>query len=56
VAQSSKDNDSLVYLHLADSNPERELVTIRHLQSYQSRGVNHFLRMLREGVMAKASN
>ena len=56
VAQSSKDNDTLAYLPLADSNPERELVIIRHLQSYQSRGVTQFLRMLKDGVMAKAHN
>jgi LysR family transcriptional regulator, hydrogen peroxide-inducible genes activator len=55
VAQSSKDSDSLVYLHLSDSKPERELVIIRHLQSYQSRGVAQFLRMLKEGIMAHAS-
>lgn len=56
VTQSSKDNDTLAYLHLADSNPERELVIIRHLQSYQSRGVTQFLSMLKNGVMARAGN
>jgi len=55
VTQSSKDIDSLVYLHLADSNPERELVIIRHLQSYQSRGVAQFLRMLKAGAMEHVS-
>ncbi len=56
VTQSSKDIDSLVYLPLADSNPERELVIIRHLQSYQSRGVAQFLRMLKEGIMEHTSH
>lgn len=51
IARSSKDEGNLVYLHLADSKPERELVIIRHLQSYQSRGVGQFLNMLRAGAL-----
>ncbi|MCC6415316.1 MAG: LysR family transcriptional regulator [Opitutaceae bacterium] len=51
IARSSKDDGNLVYLHLEDTKPERELVIIRHLQSYQSRGVSQFLTMLRAGAV-----
>lgn len=51
VTQSSKDLDTLAYLPLADSKPERELVIIRHQQRYQSRGVMQFLGMLKAGVV-----
>lgn len=51
VTQSSKDLDTLAYLPLADTKPERELAIIRHQQSYQSRGVMQFLGMLKAGVV-----
>lgn len=54
IARSSKDDGNLVYLQLEDTKPERELVIIRHLQSYQSRGVTQFLNMLRAGALAPA--
>lgn len=54
IARSSKDDGNLVYLQLEDTKPERELVIIRHLQSYQSRGVTQFLNMLRAGALARA--
>ncbi|MFI5357549.1 MAG: LysR family transcriptional regulator [Opitutales bacterium] len=54
ITQSSKDLDTLVYLRLADSSPERELVVVRHLQRYQSRGVTQFLTMLKAGVPLRA--
>jgi LysR family hydrogen peroxide-inducible transcriptional activator len=56
VARSSKDADNLVYLKLAGSQPERELVIIRHQQRYQSRGVTQFLSMLRAGALLPASH
>lgn len=55
-AQSSKDIDDLVYLPLDGSNPVRELVIIRHLQRFQSRGVTQFISMLKDGVMFSAVN
>lgn len=51
IAQSSKDFDNLVYLPLAGAQPERELVIVRHLQRYQSRGVTQFITMLKAGVL-----
>ena len=51
IARSTKDDGNLTYLQLDDTKPERELVIIRHLQSYQSRGVTQFLHMLRAGAL-----
>ena len=56
IARSSKDDGNLVYLQLDDTKPERELVIIRHLQSYQSRGVTQFLNMLRAGALLPATH
>jgi len=50
IARSSKDDGQITYLELADTQPTRELVIVRHLQSYQSRGVLQFLKMLRQGL------
>lgn len=50
VTRAREDTDSLVYIELADGSPTRELVTIRHLQRYQSRGVSQFLKLLHESV------
>lgn len=47
------DDTSLVYLRLADSAPTRQLAVIRHLQRYQSRGAEQFLRLLRDYVAEK---
>ena len=47
LARSPDDRDSLVYLRLTGSAPTRELVVIRHLQRYQSRGAEQFLALLR---------
>jgi LysR family hydrogen peroxide-inducible transcriptional activator len=49
-ARLPDDKDSLVYLRLTGSVPTRELVVVRHLQRYQSRGVEQFLSLLREHV------
>ncbi|MBI4625345.1 MAG: LysR family transcriptional regulator [Verrucomicrobia bacterium] len=48
VARLADDRDSLTYLRLTGSEPTRELVVIRHLQRYQSRGAEQFLALLRE--------
>src|SRR4051812_25094186 len=48
VAQAPEDRKTLVYITLAVGAPTRELVVIRHLQRYQSRGAEQFLALLRE--------
>lgn len=53
--QSSKDSDTLAYLHFEGEQPERELVVVRHLQRYQSRGVTQFLAMLKAGRVSPAA-
>jgi LysR family hydrogen peroxide-inducible transcriptional activator len=48
VAQVPEDKKSLVYIALAGANPIREVVVIRHMQRYQSRGAEQLLTVLRE--------
>ncbi len=50
LARQPEDRDTLTYLRLTGSEPARELVVIRHVQRYQSRGVEQFLALLRESV------
>ena len=50
LARLPEDGDTLTYLRLTGSEPTRELVIIRHLQRYQSRGAEQFLTLLREHV------
>ena len=50
LARSPDDQDTLTYLKLTGSDPTRELVVIRHLQRYQSRGAEQFLSLLRQHV------
>jgi LysR family transcriptional regulator, hydrogen peroxide-inducible genes activator len=50
IARLPDDRDTLTYLRLTGSEPTRELVIIRHLQRYQSRGAEQFLTVLREHV------
>jgi LysR family hydrogen peroxide-inducible transcriptional activator len=50
LARLPDDRDTLTYLRLTGSQPTRELVVIRHLQRYQSRGAEQFLALLREHV------
>jgi LysR family transcriptional regulator, hydrogen peroxide-inducible genes activator len=50
LARQPDDHDTLTYLRLTGSEPTRELVIIRHLQRYQSRGSEQFLTALREHV------
>lgn len=53
VDRLPEDRDTLTYLRLAGSAPSRELVIIRHLQRYQSRGAEQFLGILRDYVRAE---
>lgn len=50
LARLPEDRDTLTYLRLTGSVPTRELVVIRHLQRYQSRGAEQFLSLLRDHV------
>lgn len=50
IARLPDDRDTLTYLRLTGSAPTRQLVVIRHLQRYQSRGAQQFLALLREHV------
>jgi LysR family hydrogen peroxide-inducible transcriptional activator len=50
LARLPDDRDTLTYLRLTGSEPTRELVIIRHLQRYQSRGAEQFLSLLRAHV------
>lgn len=54
LARLPDDRDNLTYLRLTGSQPTRELVVIRHLQRYQSRGAELFLSLLREHVRAQS--
>ncbi|MGA2016298.1 MAG: LysR substrate-binding domain-containing protein [Opitutaceae bacterium] len=48
VARSPDDAQSLVYVTLADAEPIREIVVLRHMQRYQTRGAEQFLSLVRE--------
>ncbi len=50
VDREPRDHETLTYLRLTGSAPTREVVVIRHLQRYQSRGVQQFLGALRAHV------
>ena len=53
LARHEEDRDSLVYLRLSGEEPRRELVVIRHLQRYQTRGAEEFLQLLRDHVRTR---
>src|SRR6185295_12040241 len=53
LARLPDDNDTLTYLRLTGTTPTRELVIVRHLQRYQSRGAEQFLAVLREEVASR---
>jgi LysR family transcriptional regulator, hydrogen peroxide-inducible genes activator len=53
LARHEEDRESLVYLRLSGDEPRRELVVVRHLQRYQTRGAEEFLRLLREHVRSR---
>jgi len=48
VARSPEDAQSLVYVTLSDAEPIREIVVLRHMQRYQTRGAEQFLSLVRE--------
>lgn len=50
LARLPDDRDTLTYLRLTGTTPTRELVIVRHLQRYQSRGAEQFLAVLREEI------
>jgi len=50
ITLSPSDEDSLVYITLADEKPYRELAVIRHMQRFQSRGVALFMTILKEYI------
>jgi LysR family hydrogen peroxide-inducible transcriptional activator len=50
-ARAAEDKGVLTYVDLADSEPVREIAVLRHLQRYQTRGVEQFLKVLREGPL-----
>jgi LysR family transcriptional regulator, hydrogen peroxide-inducible genes activator len=56
LARLPDDRDVLTYLRLTGSEPTRNLAIIRHLQRYQSRGVEQFLALLREHVATRHPN
>jgi LysR family transcriptional regulator, hydrogen peroxide-inducible genes activator len=47
-AKSAEDQGAIAFISLADSEPIREIVVLRHMQRYQSRGAEQFLTLLRE--------
>ena len=47
-ARSEEDDETLAYVTLEDAKPVREIVVLRHMQRYQSRGAEQFLGLLRE--------
>lgn len=53
VDREEKDRETLTYLRLTGSAPTREVVVVRHLQRYQSRGAQQFLQLLHEQVRLK---
>ena len=53
LARLPDDRDTLTYMRLTGTAPTRELVVIRHLQRYQSRGAEQFLSLLREHVRGR---
>lgn len=56
VDRSPEDRDTLTYLRLTDALPTREVVVVRHLQRYQSRGAEQFLTKLREYVRSRQTD
>ena len=56
LARQPGDRDSLTYLRLSGSEITRELVVIRHMQRYQSRGAEQFLTLLRAHVKSRAAD
>jgi LysR family hydrogen peroxide-inducible transcriptional activator len=58
IAQKPADDKTLVYRELTGRMPAREIVIVRHLQRYQTKGAELFLKVLRAFVarLAAAGN
>lgn len=56
IARLPDDRDTLTYLRLSGTQPTRQLAIVRHLQRYQSRGAELFLRLLREYVKTRGEH
>lgn len=54
VSRHVTDGEDLVYRELSGRAPKREIAVVRHLQRYQSRGVEQFLALVREEIRAIA--
>lgn len=52
IANRPEDQKSLVYRELSGRAPTREVVVVRHLLRYQSKGAELFLKVLREAASA----
>jgi LysR family hydrogen peroxide-inducible transcriptional activator len=52
IADRPEDRKSLVYRELSGRAPTREVVVVRHLLRYQSKGAELFLKVLREAAAA----
>jgi LysR family hydrogen peroxide-inducible transcriptional activator len=50
IACNPEDRRTLVYRELSGRVPRREVVIVRHLQRYQTKGAELFLKVLREAV------
>lgn len=48
IAREPGDQNKLIYRNLSGSAPQREIAMVRHLQRYQSRGAQQFIRVLRD--------
>jgi len=55
IADRPDDRKSLVYRELSGRAPTREVVVVRHLLRYQSKGAELFLKVLREATSALAT-
>lgn len=55
IAQKTADEKSLVYRELTGRVPTREVVIVRHLQRYQNKGAELFLKVLRAFVAQLAA-
>lgn len=51
LARQPRDQETLTYLRLGSSEPTRQLAVVRHLQRYQTRGAEQFLKALRKAVL-----
>jgi LysR family hydrogen peroxide-inducible transcriptional activator len=55
IARQPEDGKTLVYRELTGRVPMREVVIVRHLQRYQTKGTELFLKVLRASVVDLAA-